>query len=86
MLHRELKINYGTLEELIINIESYQSALSTMKQNVKRIWELVEESSGEAYESLEERKETILEQISSCEEELTDLHELLTGYSSICRM
>ena len=81
MFHRELKINYGMLGDLISNIESYQSALSVMKQSVEKIWELLEESSGEAYEGLEERKETILGQISSCEEELTDLHDLLAGYS-----
>ena len=81
MFHRELKINYGMLGDLISNIESYQSALSVMKQSVEKIWELLEESSGEAYEGLEERKETILGQISSCEGELTDLHDLLVGYS-----
>ena len=81
MFHRELKINYGMLGDLISNIESYQSALSVMKQSVEKVWELLEESSGEAYEGLEERKETILGQISSCEEELTDLHDLLAGYS-----
>ena len=81
MFHRELKINYGTLGGLISSIESYQSALSVMKQSVEKIWELLEESSGEAYEGLEERKETILGQISSCEGELTDLHDLLAGYS-----
>ena len=81
MFHRELKINYGMLGDLISNIESYQSALSVMKQSVEKIWELLEESSGEAYEGLEERKETILGQISSCEGELTDLHDLLAGYS-----
>lgn len=66
MFHRELKINYGMLGDLISNIESYRSALSVMKQSVEKIWELLEESSGEAYEGLEERKETILGQISSC--------------------
>ena len=81
MFHRELKINYGMLGDLISNIESYQSALSVMRQSVEKIWELLEESSGEAYEGLEERKETILGQISSCEGELTDLHDLLAGYS-----
>ncbi len=52
MFHRELKINYGMLGDLISNIESYQSALSVMKQSVEKIWELLEESSGEAYEGL----------------------------------
>ena len=36
MFHRELKINYGMLGDLISNIESYQSALSVMKQSVEK--------------------------------------------------
>lgn len=81
MFQRELKVNYGSIDRLVGDIESYQNALSVMKQKVKQIWELLEESSGESYENLKERKETILKQISSCEEELRDLHELLAGYS-----
>lgn len=81
MFQRELKVNYGSIDRLVGDIETYQNALSVMKQKVKQIWELLEESSGESYESLKERKETILNQISSCEGELGDLHELLAGYS-----
>lgn len=80
-MHRELKVNYGVLEQLVGDIETYQSALTTMKEKVQKIWELLEESSGEAYESLEEQKETILGQMKSCEGELSDLHDLLAGYS-----
>lgn len=51
-MKRDLKINYGTLDEICSSLEAYHSQCSEMRNSVALINRLIEDSEGKSIEAL----------------------------------
>ena len=80
MFHRELKINYGSLDCAAEALACYIQTLTKLQEGLTAAWEALKEGEGEAYEALMTRKVLILGRVEKELEAATDTYELLTSY------
>ncbi|EPY2303520.1 hypothetical protein LAV35_10270 [Clostridium sporogenes] len=79
-MKRDIKINYGKIEEIIYNISKYESALEDMESSLKSIHQQISNSTGESINALLENYEVLTRNIDICKEELRDLRKILSDY------
>ncbi|MCW6084207.1 MULTISPECIES: hypothetical protein [Clostridium] len=79
-MKRDIKINYGKIEEIIYNISKYESALEDMESLLKSIHQQISNSTGESINALLENYEVLTRNIDICKEELRDLRKILSDY------
>ncbi|HDK7174373.1 TPA: TNT domain-containing protein [Clostridium botulinum] len=79
-MKRNIKINYGKIEEIIYNISKYESALEDMESSLKSIHQEIRNSTGESINALLENYEVLTRNIDICKEELNDLRKILSDY------
>lgn len=80
-MKNDIIINYSKITGMRDSIGKYKSALDTMEGSLKNIKSAIEtENSGEAITALTREYEELQNYISSCREELNDLHNLFAGY------
>ena len=82
-MKRDIKVNYGTIDSIVQELERYRSALESIESRIISINNKLEsENSGEAVSALRTKYSDMKSQISSCKEEITDLHDIFCNYSN----
>ncbi|KYN79194.1 hypothetical protein A0J52_07985 [Clostridium sporogenes] len=79
-MKRDIKINYGKIEEIIYNIYKYENALENMEDSLKYIQQEINNSTGESINALLDNYEVLTKNIDICKEELRDLRKILSDY------
>ena len=79
-MKRDIKINYGKIEEIISNIIKYDGALNDMEASLNCIKAEINNSTGESIDSLLNNYELLIKNIGICKEELNDLRKILSDY------
>ena len=79
-MKRDIKINYGKIEDIISNIIKYDGALNDMEASLKYIKAEINNSTGESIDSLLNNYELLIKNIGICKEELNDLRKILSDY------
>ena len=79
-MKRDIKINYGKIEDIISNIIKYDGALNDMEASLKYIKAEINNSTGESIDSLLDNYELLIKNIGICKEELNDLRKILSDY------
>ncbi|AKC63124.1 Uncharacterised protein [Clostridium sporogenes] len=79
-MKRDIKINYGKIEEIIYNISKYENALENMEDSLKYIQQEINNSTGESINALLDNYEVLTKNIDICKEELRDLRKILSDY------
>ena len=82
-MKRDIKVNYGTIDSIVQELERYRSALENMESTIININNKLEsENSGDAVSALRTKYSDMKSQIDSCKEEITDLHDIFSNYSN----
>ena len=82
-MKRDIKVNYGTIDSIVQELERYRSALENMESTIININNKLEsENSGDAVSALRIKYSDMKSQIDSCKEEITDLHDIFSNYSN----
>ncbi|EJO5349457.1 DNA/RNA non-specific endonuclease [Clostridium botulinum] len=79
-MKRDIKINYGKIEDIIYNISKYENALENMEDSLKYIQQEINNSTGESINALLDNYEVLTKNIDICKEELRDLKKILSDY------
>ena len=79
-MKRDIKINYGKIEDIISNIIKYDGALNDMESSLNCIKAEINNSTGESIDSLLNNYELLIKNIGICKEELNDLRKILSDY------
>ncbi|EPY6471523.1 hypothetical protein ACWO4B_002166 [Clostridium sporogenes] len=79
-MKRDIKINYGKIEDIISNIIKYDGALNNMESSLNCIKGEINNSTGESIDSLLNNYELLIKNIGICKEELNDLRKILSDY------
>ncbi|MCW6076601.1 EndoU domain-containing protein [Clostridium sporogenes] len=79
-MKRDIKINYGKIEDIISNIIKYDDALNDMEASLNYIKAEINNSTGESIDSLLDNYELLIKNIGICKEELDDLRKILSDY------
>ncbi|MGO5117214.1 CdiA family toxin C-terminal domain-containing protein [Clostridium sporogenes] len=79
-MKRDIKINYGKIEDIISNIIKYDGALNDMEASLNCIKGQINNSTGESIDSLLNNYELLIKNIGICKEELNDLRKILSDY------
>ncbi|UJA30566.1 AHH domain-containing protein [Clostridium sporogenes] len=79
-MKRDIKINYGKIEDIISNIIKYDGALNDMEASLNCIKAEINNSTGESIDSLLNNYELLIKNIGICKEELNDLRKILSDY------
>ncbi|EJO5348892.1 AHH domain-containing protein [Clostridium botulinum] len=79
-MKRDIKINYGKIEDIIYNISKYENALENMEDSLKYIQQEINNSTGESINALLNNYEVLTKNIDICKEELRDLKKILSDY------
>ncbi|MDU1323373.1 MAG: EndoU domain-containing protein [Clostridium botulinum] len=79
-MKRDIKINYGKIEDIISNIIKYDDALNDMEASLNCIKGEINNSTGEFIDSLLNNYELLIKNIGICKEELNDLRKILSDY------
>ncbi|WP_219649729.1 DNA/RNA non-specific endonuclease [Clostridium sporogenes] len=79
-MKRDIKINYGKIEDIISNIIKYDGALNEMEASINCIKGEINNSTGESIDSLLDNYELLIKNIGICKEELNDLRKILSDY------
>ncbi|MHB9942538.1 hypothetical protein CF065_13130 [Clostridium sporogenes] len=79
-MKRDIKINYGKIEDIISNIIKYDGALNDMESSLNYIKAEINNSTGESIDSLLYNYELLIKNIGICKEELNDLRKILSDY------
>ena len=82
-MKRDIKVNYGTIDSIVQELERYRSALENIESTIININNKMEsENSGEAVSALRAKYSDMKSQIDSCKEEITDLRDIFSNYSN----
>lgn len=79
-MKRDLKINYGVLDEIIEELHTYQNALANMRTALNQIATFVKENQAESIDALEEKMKLSKDHISEYETQIKDLLYIFEGY------
>ncbi|MEI3604988.1 hypothetical protein SPD48_04740 [Pseudogracilibacillus sp. SE30717A] len=81
-MKRDLKINYGILDDIIDELNTYKKALQTMENALVDISALVKINEGKSIEAWDEHVRTSKDEIKRYQEQVGDLHSLFKNYVS----
>ncbi|WP_245828977.1 hypothetical protein [Salipaludibacillus agaradhaerens] len=77
---RDLKINYGILDDIVEQLNVYHQALQTMETSLHQLKVYMKSNEGEAIDAWEEKIAESEDTISEYAEQVTDLLTLFDGY------
>jgi hypothetical protein len=77
---RDLKINYGILDDIVDQLNVYHQALQTMETSLHQLKVYMKSNEGEAIDAWEEKIAESEDTISEYGEQVTDLLTLFDGY------
>ncbi|MBE6047145.1 MAG: hypothetical protein E7213_01850, partial [Clostridium sp.] len=79
----DIKVNYGTLDEIVKKLRKYKNALNSMERSIENMNSKIEnENKGESVSALIYKYQEIKRQIKSCEREIDDLYNIFRSYIS----
>jgi hypothetical protein len=79
-MKRDLKINYGILDDIINQLNIYKRSLSNMESSLSTITSYIEQNHGESIEAWKERMKGSKQQMVEYENQIEDLLNLFQGY------
>lgn len=79
-MRREIKVNFGMLQELADKLKKYEDAIIDMDKSLKIIEKTAEENKGEAFEKLRNIKNNVSASLKGSSEEVSDLNRILNKY------
>lgn len=79
-MKRDIRINYGKIEDIISELIKYEDSLTIMKDTIDNIKENIENSKSEAIDALLDNFTTIDDDINMCKEEIVGVKNILTNY------
>lgn len=79
-MKRDIRINYGTLDELIGKLNSYLTALTDIEKTIKQNQQMLASQDGEAFIALEASRKKIESQLAGQKKEIQTLHSIFSNY------
>ncbi|WP_245604672.1 hypothetical protein [Paucisalibacillus globulus] len=79
-MKRDLKINYGILDDIINQLGIYKRSLNDMESSLSTITTYIEQNHGESIEAWKDRMKGSKEQMAEYETQINDLLKLFQGY------
>lgn len=79
-MKRDLKINYGVLDEIIDQLHTYDGALQSMGESLESVSSFVKTNEGQSVEAWNEDVNTSKEDIKKYKEQVSDLLSLFENY------
>lgn len=80
MFKRDLRINFGILDELCVVLYKYNQELDYMQESINRLDRVLEQAEGETIEALKSKKNNILKNVERYKEQVHDLLVLISNY------
>lgn len=80
MAKQDLKINFGTLDELNGDLYGFMRALERMDEALNHLDGFLNNSSGETIEALKQEKQKTVESVSTYKSQVNDVYELTREY------
>ncbi len=81
-MKRDLRINYGILDDIIEELNTYKNALQTMENSLEEISALVKMNEGQSIDAWDEHIRISKDEIKRYQEQVGDLHSLFENYVS----
>ncbi len=81
-MKRDIRINYGTLDELIGKLNSYLTALTDIEKTIKQNQQMLASQDGEAFIALEASRKKIESQLAGQKKEIQTLHSIFSNYAT----
>ena len=81
MFKRDIIVNYGSLDELVRQLDTYVNALNDIRSAVKSIMLKMESGRGLTIEHLKERDSTLVFEIDQVQKEILDLKNIIKNYT-----
>ncbi|WP_260511303.1 hypothetical protein [Listeria marthii] len=79
-MKRDLKINFGILEQIRDELYQFMRALENMKASVNNIDNLLANASGKSVEAISEDKQGVITAIDTYKEQVNDVYVLISDY------
>ncbi|EIM0412975.1 DNA/RNA non-specific endonuclease [Listeria monocytogenes] len=79
-MKRDLKINFGILEQIRDELYHFMRALENMKASVNNIDNLLANASGKSVEAISEDKQGVITAIDTYKEQVNDVYVLISDY------
>ena len=79
-MKRDIRINFGVMEDVITNISEYYDALSDIDISIRNIKRMLGENTGKSIDSLTSNYDELTEDIEDCKSELSEVRQLLSNY------
>lgn len=79
-MKRDLKINFGILEQIRDELYQFMRALENMKASVNNIDNLLANASGKSIEAISEDKQGVITAIDTYKEQVNDVYVLISDY------
>lgn len=79
-MKRDLKINFGILEQIRDELYQFMRALENMKSSVNNIDNLLANASGKSIEAISEDKQGVITAIDTYKEQVNDVYVLISDY------
>src|SRR5699024_6675796 len=81
-MKRDLKKNYGKLDDIIGELQTYEEALETMEESLEEISTLVKTNKGKSIDAWDEQLNTSKGEVKRYQEQIGDLLSLFENYVS----
>ncbi|EPU1811178.1 DNA/RNA non-specific endonuclease [Listeria monocytogenes] len=79
-MKRDLKINFGILEQICDELYQFMRALENMKSSVNNIDNLLANASGKSIEAISQDKKGVITAIDTYKEQVNDVYVLISDY------
>ncbi|MGX4598465.1 hypothetical protein [Faecalimicrobium sp. JNUCC 81] len=79
-MKRDIKINFGVIDDVIKNISDYYDALSDIDTSLRNIKRILGENTGKSIDSLTSNYDELTDDIEDCKSELSEVRQLLSNY------
>lgn len=79
-MKRDIRINFGVIDDVITNISDYYDALSDIDISLRNIKSILGENTGKSIDSLTSNYDELTEDIEDCKSELSEVKQLLSNY------
>ena len=79
-MKRDIRINYGVLEDITDDMRKYRDALHIMTDVIKTVNSELENNKGKSIEELKKLSKSIYKDIDRCKDELNSLYRIFSGY------
>lgn len=79
-MKRDIRINFGVIDDVITNISDYYDALSDIDISLRNIKHILGENTGKSIDSLTSNYDELTADIEDCKSELSEVRQLLSNY------